>query len=222
MPEQDIPILSNHRTSKVLWIDLETTGVHPDSCAILQLVALIEKDDVIEEEIEILMCPFTGAEVTQAALDINGRSETEIYTYPSPEDGMLQFLKFVDRHINKYNKEDKAVLAGYNVKFDADFLRNYFEYVDVKKYFNSYFFSPLLDIIGFVAHLIKMKGLRLPNYKLKTVCNAFDIQFDAHDALADIMATRKLYDKLYSLLFINEVSKPKNERSTELTAESTH
>ena len=197
-------VLSDRRTSKVLWLDLETTGVHPDTCAIIQLAAIAEKNGEIIDTKEILMRPFIGAEVTIKALEINKRSETEIYSYPSAEDGMLDFMDFLNKHVDKYNPSDKFLLAGYNVKFDSEFLRHYFDYAESSKYFGSYFFSPLLEIMTYVALTIKNKGLRLTNYKLGTVCKAFNIKFKAHDALADIMATKELYTKLNDLLFFNE------------------
>uniref|UniRef100_A0A6M3L303 Putative exonuclease n=1 Tax=viral metagenome TaxID=1070528 RepID=A0A6M3L303_9ZZZZ len=204
--QKDTPIFSDRRTSKILWLDLETTGLDHEKCAVLQIGVVVEKNGKIEEEREFLMRPFIGADIEERALFLNRRSQQEIYNYPSMDETMEEFINFLNSHIIKHKKTDKFVIAGYNVRFDVDFLRTYFEYFGAEKSFSNYFFSPLLDVMALVAIAINFQGLRLPNYRLLTVCNTYGVRFKAHDAIADVKATRELYNKLNAILFQGKTS----------------
>jgi DNA polymerase III subunit epsilon len=105
---------------------------------------------------------------------------------------LTEIRKLLGKYVNKYDKQDKFVLGGYNVGFDMDMMRVSFEKAG-DNYFGSWFFWPVIDVRVMVAEQILEIGLRLPNYKLETVCEYFNIPIDAHNALSDIRATRQLY-----------------------------
>ena len=193
---------------KVLWVDLETTGTNTIRHAIIQLAALAEIDGVIDAEINLQMAPLTKHEIDPEALAINEISEKEIRGYPHQSVQYETFVAFVSRYINRYEKLDKFVLAGYNISsFDEPFLRELFLSNAATKrdrkyggYFGSWFFWPKRDVQTYLAEHISEHGLRLPDFKLGTVCAHFGIEINAHDALSDIQATRQLYHVLrYSI-----------------------
>ena len=193
--------------SKILWVDLETTGTNSIRHAIIQLAALVEIDGTIVEELDMRMRPLSKHDVDQEALDSNNTTEEEINSYPAQDEQFPIFKALLERYVKRYEKLDKFVLAGYNVNFDDDFLRAMF--LDnaatrndrkYKGYFGSYFFWPKRDAQTYLAEHIAENNLRLPIYRLETVCAYFNIPIDAHDALSDIQATRTLYRVLrYSI-----------------------
>ena len=195
-------------TAKVLWVDLETTGTNPLRHGIIQLAALVEIDNEIIEEVDLRMRPMTKHEVDAEALEVNGVTEAQINEWPAQSDQYAAFEALLERYVNRYEKLDKFVLAGYNINaFDELFLRQMF--LDNAKtreerkyggYFGSWFFWPKRDVQTYVAEHIVEHTMRLKNYKLETVCAQFGIQISPHDALSDIHATRQLYRVLrYSL-----------------------
>jgi len=138
-------------------------------------------------------------EITDKALEISGESEGEILSWPDPIGQYNKFKATLERFVNRYTKTDKFVLAGYNVNFDDQFLREWFKKAG-DKYYGSYFFWPKRDVQTYLSEHIAEHGLRLPDYKLETVCNHFQIPIEAHDAMSDIKATRSLYQVLrYSI-----------------------
>ena len=180
---------------KILWADTETGGFSPEKNPILELAAIVEIDDKVVDEFSIQFHPLSGQTIHPKALEVNGKTEEEISQYPPHEISMMCFKKRLDKYVNKFNTEDKFIMAGYNVGFDANFIRNAF-LNNNDNYYGSYFFSCNLDVYSEIAKIISMSELRLPNYKLGTVCNAFGIEIDAHNAKSDIQATRELYYRL--------------------------
>jgi DNA polymerase III epsilon subunit-like protein len=131
--------------------------------------------------------------VEEEALAVNGINLADC-TMTQAE--MVATLKNdLSLYVNKFDRQDKAVMLGYNVGFDERFLRAAFER-QRDKYFGSWFFWPKVDVAGAVAREVLKRGLRLPNYKLETVCGHFGVKIDAHDALSDIKATVELWRRL--------------------------
>ena len=182
-------------TSKIFWFDTETTGISAYKCCVIQLAALIELDGEIVEALDIKFRPHDGATIEKAALDVHGLSEEVLMTFDDPSIGMAALKTTLSSYVNKFDKNDKFLIAGYNVNFDIDHLRQMFLRSN-DKYFGSFFFWPSIDVQHYVALEIA-KGLRLPNYRLSTVCQHYGIKIDAHEALSDIEATRKLYLALH-------------------------
>jgi len=149
------------------------------------------------------MRPFFGAEINTKALTVNKTTRNQIEKYPPWEEGFEKLEKALGKYVDKYDKNDKYIIGGYNVEFDINFLRKYFDYYYGDKtlmkyinYFHSWFFWPSIDVKHEVAKQIMSGYLRMDRYTLKKVCGHYGIPLDAHDALADIRATRDLYQKL--------------------------
>ena len=177
---------------KIFWFDTETTGVDFANSAILELGALIEIDGEIKQEFTLKMQPHDGAVISSEALKINKITPEMWEHYDLSSVGIHKLRVQLSKHVNKYNKNDKFVIAGYNVEFDIQMLRSAF-LRDGDKFFGSWFFWPVIDVQTYVAEGILSGGLNLVNYQLSTVCKHCDIDIVAHDALSDIKATRNLY-----------------------------
>ena len=194
--------------NKVFWVDLETTGTNPVRHGIIQLAALVEIDGKLEAQLNLKIAPLSKHEIEQDALDINSVTEDEIRTYPHQSTQYPELEALLSQYINRYEKLDKFILAGYNINaFDEPFLRQLFlDNAATRRdrkyggYFGSWFFWPKRDVQTYLSEHIAEHGLRLPNYQLSTVCEHFGIPIVAHDALSDIQAALTLYRVLrYSI-----------------------
>lgn len=189
--------------AKILYYDLETTGVDPKKHAILQLAAIIEDDGKVQDEINMAMAPHKGAEITARALEVNGIDPKKLTARPSPYAQFSNFRALLDLTVDKFDPKDKLVLAGYNNgNFDDLFLREWFKRWAPESRFNvygTYFVHHSLDGKEMIAWLNHC-GMLHPapaNLKLQTVCDYLHIPLvDAHDASADIKATRQLIMRL--------------------------
>lgn len=178
-------------TKKIFWFDVETTGLDSEQQDIIQLAFLIEIDGEVVEGRDMLMQPFSYDTISQEALDVHGRTIEEIKTYPNPRKTYADLITILEKYIDRYNPSDKFHPAGYNSRFDMDFLRQFFIKND-DKYYGSWFNYKAIDPLPLLHILDGLGYVSLDNYKLETVCNHYDIKHEAHDALSDISATKDL------------------------------
>lgn len=179
---------------KLLYLDTETTGVKYQS-TIIQIAAIIEIDGEVKESINLFCAPFEDSDISEEALAVTGKTREEIFRYDNPLVVCEMFTSILGKYVDKYDKNDKFAVVGHNIKFDLDMLRNWAfrcgekfiaSYIDFKADFDTLAYVKCLKILG-----------RLPetlDNKLTTVCEACGISLEnAHDAMADIEATRNLF-----------------------------
>ena len=184
--------------NKVLYFDVETTGLDPVKQDIIQIAGLIEIDNVVVEEFEFKVAPVNPENATPEALDVHGYDLVTIMQFPPHSHVYNSLIELFSKYIDKYNKADKFTPAGYNVRFDMDFLKNFFlKHND--KYFGSWFNYKMVDPLPVLHYAEWAQKISLENYKLVTVCERFGIELQAHDALSDIRATREVLLHLSNL-----------------------
>ena len=76
---------------KVLYFDVETTGLDALRCSIVQLAGIIDVDGVEKERFNIFMRPFENSEISQEALKVIGKTKEEINSYGCPKKGYNKF-----------------------------------------------------------------------------------------------------------------------------------
>lgn len=180
---------------KVLWIDTETTGLS-ENAAPIQISGVIEINGEVKEEFDIFLKPFKGADIEQEALNIHGLSLEKIETFQDTKEGYKKLLEIFDRYIDKYDKMDKFIVAGYNVEFDLKKIRRLAQAMG-DKYINSYLGSKKIDPLDMIVPFQVAKKIpKLANNKLESWCSYFNISLKAHNSLEDIKATRELFYKL--------------------------
>lgn len=180
---------------KVLYIDTETTGTNPVKHDIIQMSGFVEIDGKIRCEFNYTCQPFSFENIEPKALEVNHTTIDQLKSYPKPQEVHKLFCQVLGRFCNKFNKEDKFYIAGYNVRFDLDFLKAFFDKCG-DPYFGSWFNWKCIDPMP-ILHFMEYQGkIKLPDYKLVTVCNHFNIAIDAHDAFNDIKATREVISKI--------------------------
>ena len=188
--------------NKIIFIDTETGGVNPEKAALIQLSGIIRIDKKDVEKFNFYIKPFENSEVTEKALEVQGRTLEDLKTdkYVEEKEVYKQFINILDKYIDKYDRTDKFIVAGYNVRFDVDILKAFFQRHG-NNFLFSYLDSSMLDPL-YSIRLLQIAGILpvLENNKLETWCKHFGIELKAHDSLEDIVATKKLIGKLISLI----------------------
>ena len=132
---------------KVVFFDLETTGTLVNKHGIHQISGMIVIDGEVKETFDFKVQPNPKAEIVQEALDVAGVTKEQILSYPAMGYVYGQFTAILNKYVDKYNKQDKFFLAGYNnASFDNQFLRAWF-LQNGDKYFGSYFWSNSIDVM---------------------------------------------------------------------------
>jgi len=197
---------------KIFWMDTETTGTEPSKHAILTLDALVEVDGEVIDQVRLKGAPDPDQEVVKEALEVNGLSREQILEFPSSTEMYKSLMSALNSHINRYDSNDKFIVAGHNVKFDIAFLQELFARKS-NKYFGAYFNYHTIDTMG-MAQLLHYAGrVNLPNFKLETLAKIFDVPFVAHDSLEDIKTTKAVSERMFEML--RHVKTPEN-RAEEL------
>jgi DNA polymerase-3 subunit epsilon len=176
-------------------MDSETTGLDPKRNDIIQLSIIIEIDNEIKHKEKFNIQPFDYTTIEPKALETNKLTIEQIKTFENPKDVYRKIIKIFDTYIDKYDKKDKFIASGYNVRFDMDFLREFF-IKNGDKYFGSYVDYHFLDGMALVFLMRYMGKLNLENYRLETSAKHYGIDINAHDSMSDIEATRELILKI--------------------------
>ncbi len=194
--------------NKILWIDTETTGLNPAKHGLRELayILIIDGQEVLRDVLQIDPRTYTKiVDIDSKALELSKVSIEDFNDYGISRQQYQHFKLSLSKYIDIENKYDKFNLAGFNVKFDNDFIKEWFE--DSGDYdsedFYSFFHYKVIDVFPLVITLKHLDFIDTKNDKLKTVCEYFNIPIDAHNALSDIEATKNLYE-LISDRFIND------------------
>lgn len=182
-------------SKEVLWFDCETGGTDSAKDALLQLSAIIEIDGKEVDFIDLKMKPLKGKNVSSKALEVQGRTMQDVNSFDDPLACFSRFRKFLARR--PASKANRYIMGGYNAEFDCRFVEQW--YKDITggpyAYWDYLQFSPI-DAIPILRAMRHYGIIDLPDTKLKTVCDHFGIEIQAHDSMSDIRATRELTNML--------------------------
>lgn len=157
--------------TKYVALDLETTGLDPESDRVIEVGAIRIGDDAEESEFSTLVNP--GRELSPFIERLTGISSREVASAPTLDAIAPELARFLDG----------AVLVGHNIEFDIAFLRSAgvvgsAEAIDTAK------FARLL--------LPELKG-----YGLADVAAALHLQSEGHHrALADAHLAARVFVRL--------------------------
>ena len=179
-----------------IFYDVETTGENPRKHSIHQIAGLVEVDDMVQERFNIYSRPHPNAILEPAALSVSGVTEEQILSYPSMIDAKNNFCRILAKYINKYDKNQKAYLVGFNNRgFDDRFLRMWFTLCD-DQFFGSWFWSDSRDTLVLASEYLESRRTSMPNFQLHTVAETLGIPVEKsklHDARYDVELTRQIY-----------------------------
>jgi DNA polymerase III subunit epsilon len=185
--------------TKLLFFDLETTGVNHRKNGIHQISGLVDIDGIIKEEFDFKVRPNPQAVIEEEALKVGGVTREQIEAYTPMRTVYNQFTEILARYVGKFDKKDKFHLVGYNNReFDDPFLRAWFVQ-NFDDYFGSWFWADSLDCLVLSSYVLREERAKLQDFKLKTVAKYLGITVDEtklHDARYDIGLTREIFYKL--------------------------
>lgn len=185
--------------SKLLFFDLETTGVKFWRNGIHQIGGIVDIDGQEVERFDIRLAPNPAATIEQEALDVAGVTLEQVQSYQPMEEGYRRLVGILSKYVNKFDKRDKMYLVGYNnAGFDNNFLRALFQQCG-DKYFGSWFYPNCMDVYVMVTPFLMGVRNDMENFKLMTVARTMGIEIDEnklHDATYDIELTRDIFYRI--------------------------
>lgn len=186
---------------KILYYDLETTGLNPKQHAPIQFAGLLEINGEVVAELDYTMKPYPNDLVDQKALEVNGRTMEEIDGFADPTDTLGWICERLQKHVNTRDRQDGIFLCGYNnVHFDDEFMREWFLKAGMGQYaYMNHFWNESLDLRVLCAAALVRERHQMPNFKLVTVARHFGIEVDdakAHEAMYDTELVRALSRKV--------------------------
>ncbi len=184
---------------KLLFFDLETTGVYPGKHGIHQISGEVVIDGITKEKFDFKVQPNPKCVIEEQALQVGGVTREQIQAYPPMGEVYQEFVSMLEKYVDKYDRKDKFFLVGYNnASFDNKFLRGFF-LQNGDKYFGSYFWSNSIDVMVLASAKLASKRSEMENFKLATVAKFLEINVEEdklHDAGYDIYLTKSIYDKV--------------------------
>jgi DNA polymerase-3 subunit epsilon len=228
--------------SKLLFLDVETTGLNAAVNGIVQLSGIIEIDGEVKEAFDYRLKPFPEDEISDEALVVSGITREELTTYEEPHKIYKKLKELLSKYVNPYDRlSERFIAVGYNFQFDYDFLNSFFvknlelnaevdrelgqlfealygselneQNIEWLKqffikngdnFFNS-FVRNIIDIRQLYTLYCMKKDISTHNTRLQDACDMIGVKLtNAHDAKADIIATRALYKKLDKEISFNE------------------
>lgn len=188
---------------RFMWLDTETTGLETTDASAFELAFILVQNGVVICERDFYLNPLSETiKYNEDAGKIHGYTEEQIKAFPPEKEQVLKIVDFLQSSVNLFkldgSRTEKLVIAGYNVEFDKKHLkallaRNGFNYDD--------YFIDTADVFEQVKRAGIQKALPyLPDRKLGTVAKHLGVNLEnAHNALADIRATREVAKKLQQL-----------------------
>lgn len=187
---------------KIIYLDTETGGPDPNTCALLQLSAAIEIDWQITNKLNYYIKPYPNdPPITEEATAKHGitaeiiqKNEDGIFQEPNVIfDSLKQSLA---EHVDPYNKQDKFFMIGYNIlTFDDIVLRRFFKNNN-DNYYGSWFWYPPVDVMAVCADVLMSRRISMPNFRLDTVAQYMGVNVEQnklHNAMYDVKITREIF-----------------------------
>lgn len=171
----------------LVFFDLETTGLDPFNCGIIQIAAYLRTADRKEEaafKVYIELSPFYVRE--EQAMQINGYSEEKWKAA-----GAIPIAEALKGFSNFVTREKGCILAAWNPVFDMSFLRNAYKVwnIAMPKAVDYH----VLDVASIAWPLVQNRAIE--TIKLSKVCEYLGISNEGeHDAGVDVERMVKVYD----------------------------
>ena len=189
---------------RFMWIGTETTGIDTSDSAAFQVACvLVDNGQLICERCFFLNPLSETIKYHEGAGSVHGYSEEQIKAFPPEKEQVSRIATFFEEARELFEKDgsktERMIIAGYNVGFDIGHIKALLERNGYR--LEDYF----IDVIADVFLQVKKAGVQkalpyLPDRKLGTVAKHLGVSLEnAHDALADIEATREVAKRLYQM-----------------------
>lgn len=166
--------------AKLLYTHLLTTGRVPRIHGIYTIALAMEINGEVVDTKLIQMKIFDKKKVNLDRLNRANISEDDIRRLPEPEKGYKELISFLDKHIEKGNKKDKAFIVGFDVaKSHLAFLSEFF--FDCTKQpgvLYDYIYSAPIDVFVIAAHKLMEERRNMGGFGIGHVAGRFNVDFD--------------------------------------------
>ncbi|MCM1053625.1 MAG: exonuclease domain-containing protein [Ruminococcus sp.] len=153
--------------------DLETTGLEPKLCEIIEIGALKYKDNKLVEEFSVLIKPKNS--ISSEITKITGISNEMVKDAPSIEEVLPKFIDFIE----------ELPLVAHNSSFDLSFIEENIKVLGLEMIKNTN-----IDTVELARKYIP----RAYNYKLTTLKNYFKLEYGSHRSIDDCRTTNYVYE----------------------------
>lgn len=156
-------------------VDIETTGLSPSGCEIIEISALKVRDDEIVDSFSSLVKP--SKKINSFIMNLTGITNEMVASAPKIKAVLPEFMNFVS---------DDLVL-GHNVNFDINFI-----YDNLLKHFKKEFTNDFIDTMR-----LSRKHCDLKKHNLKSLAKHYNISLEGHHrALTDCKITFDVYKSI--------------------------
>lgn len=173
--------MADYKSKIKAFLDIETTGLDPNTHDIIQYGIILEWPDGACQEYSGKILPKNIASADPKALALNG------YTEEAWEDA--QTTSEAAQEIHRLLKG--AVIIGHNVHFDLGFIQ-----VLMAREGFKFFAVPAIDTMTLAWEHLGSLGIK--SLSLKSTCEFVGVkpEDDVHDALAGATKCREIFCKL--------------------------
>ena len=168
-------------------LDLETTGLNPKQDRIIEIGMVKVRSGQIADTFSCLLDP--RQELDQRIEEITGITSLELKNQPTQNEMLPKILEFLG--------ED--VLLGHRVLFDYSFLKRAFTNEKIS------FERKGIDTLWLARKLVQ----DCESKSLPKLCEHYHIEYRAHRALSDALATVRLYQILVEQYYEEELFLPR-------------
>lgn len=179
----------------LLYIDTETTGLDTATCSIWQLSGYISDTATgASDSFDYKMRPYRNEIISKEAAAKTGATQEELDSYPSQSEAFSNFIALLGKYVDLEDWNQRVIPVGYNISFDLDFLRAWFTFNNSATLFSKNIYFPGIDVMYLAAYCLLGERSKMRNFQLSTVYEKLTGKSltDAHNAMADIDATKEL------------------------------
>ena len=156
-------------------VDIETTGLSPATCEIIELSAIKVRDDRAVDTFSSLIKP-TG-KLNYYISKLTGITDEMLVSAPNIKEVLPKFMEFVGTDL----------VMGHNVNFDINFI-----YDNWERHFQKEFTNDFVDTMK-----MSRKYCKLPSHKLDALAAHYNVAAKGHHrALTDCEITLNVYKKI--------------------------
>ena len=157
-------------------IDIETTGLKPETNEIIEIGAIKVKDMKVIDTFQTLIKPTI--QIPYFITNFTGISNGMVFRAPSVQEVLPKFYEFTGTD----------VIVGHNVNFDINFI-----YEAMMREFGIPLTNDFVDTLKIARKLLKA----IENHKLETLARYFNVDTsNNHRALKDCEMTLAVYKEL--------------------------
>lgn len=184
---------------KKVVFDIETSGMNFNKHDVIQIAAQAVDWSTLQtvETFEVKV-HFDVERADDESLEVNSfKADVWNEEAVEPKVAIHKWCTFLERHRDRHlisqkgNRYSVAELVGHNAdRFDAEFLRTWIQRNEPDMFIPSTMWA--LDTCQLARWRHGRDSNGPLNYKLETLCHFYNIEYEPHDAVYDVEATREL------------------------------